>query len=239
MIRPRRATHLVAALVLAGLLLLTAPAATPAPNPFGDRSIETTVVLHRDGSYDVTVRQTVELKLAYDLAFGGGVHDGFRLSDTVGKSSMPPYLRSTYALTAFTLPGGRPGPTGFEKTNHLFAARSSSDPYPVGTHTAEIRYRVTGAAFPTERGWEVYVRLLDLGYERGERVTVDAGELGATRLSLRCATFPPDTEACGTIDGSTITEVFDADRDQMLPPEYRIDVDGDNAAIPVPEIDET
>ncbi len=235
MTRPYRGVRLAAALVLAGLLILAGPAALPAPNPFGDVATDTAIVLHRDGSYDVTVRQAVELRLAYDLAFGGGVHDGFRLADDI--TTLPPYLRATYALTAFTLPGGRPGPSEFTRTNHLLSARSSADNYPVGTHTAEVRYRVTGAALPAEGGWAVYVRLLGLGYERGDRVTIDTGELGATRLDLRCVTFPPDTEACGTADGSTITDGLDTDRGQGLPPEYRIDVTADNRAVPTPEID--
>ena len=235
MTRPRSRVRLSAALVLAGLLLLAGPAATPAPNPFGEIATDTTVVLHRDGSYDVTVTQTIELKLAYDLTFGGGVHDGFRLADDI--TTLPPYLRATYALTGSTLPGGRPGPTEFTRTNHLLSARTDASSYPVGTHTAEIRYRVTGAALPTEGGWEVHVRLLGLGYQRGERVTIDAGELGATQLYFRCATFPPDTEACGTVDGSTLTQVFDTGHDPALPPEYRIDVDADNRAVPTPEID--
>ena len=234
MTRPRSGVRVVAALVLAALLLLAAPAATPAPNPFGDRSTETTVVLHRDGSYDVTVRQTIELRLAYDLTFGGGVHDGFRLADDI--TTMPPYLRATYALTAFTVPDGQPRPAEFTRTFHLLSA-SSTGAYPVGTHTAEIRYRVANAAQPTDDGYQVHLRLLGLALEPGQRVTIDADELGATRLGLRCATFPPDTEACGTVDGSTLTHVLDAGTDQALPPEYRIDVTGDNAAVPEPTVD--
>ena len=231
--RPRT-VRLAAVLVLAGLLLLTAPAAAPAPNPFGDRSTETTIVLHRDGTYDVTVRQTVELRLAYDLTFGGGVHDGFRLGDAF--STLPPYLRSTYALTAFTVSGGQPGPTEFSRANHLLTATSTGS-FPVGTHRAEIRYRVGNAAQSTEDGYAVHVRLLGIGYEQGERVTIDASELGATRLVLRCVTFPPDTEACGTTEGSTLTEVLESGSEQSLPPEYRIDVVAGNAAVLEPTID--
>ena len=234
MTRPRLGVRLTAALVLSGLLLLAAPAATPAPNPYGEISTDTTVVLHRDGSYDVTVRQTVELRLAYDLTFGGGVHDGFRLGDAL--STLPPYLRSTYALTAFTVSGGQRGPTEFSRTHHLLTAASTGS-FPVGTHRAEIRYRVGNAAQPTQDGYAVHIRLLGIGYEKGDRVTIDAGELGATRLVLRCVTFPPDTEACGTTDGSTLTEVLGTGADQTLPPEYRVDVVADNAAVPEPTVD--
>lgn len=236
MTRPRLAVRLTAALVLAGLLLLAGPAASPAPNPFGEISTDTTIVLRRDGSYHVTVRQTIELKLAYDLTFGGGVHDGFRLADDVANSTLPPYLRSTYALTSFTVADGQPRPADFDRTHHLVSATSTGS-YPAGRHTADIRYRVTNAAQPTPSGYAVHVRLLGLGYARGERVTIDATELGATRLSLRCATFPPDTEVCGPVAGATITEVLDTDRVQGLPPEYRVDVTADNTAVPMPEID--
>lgn len=232
--RNPRVVRLAAALVLAVLLLLAGPAATPAPNPFGDRSTETIVVLHRDGSYDVTVRQTVELELAYDLTFGGGVHDGFRLADDI--TTLPPYLRSTYTLTSFTVADGQPRPTEFSRSNHLLSV-SSTGSYPVGTHTAEIRYRVTDAAQRRAEVYQVYVRLLDIGYEQGERVVVEVEELGATRLDLRCVTFPPDTEACGTTDGSALTEIIDTGADQTLPPEYRIDLIADNAALPEPTVD--
>lgn len=223
-----------AALGLAGLLLLGSPAATPAPNPFGDRSTETTVVLHRDGSYDVLLRQTIELRLAYDLVFGGGVHDGFRMTDDI--TSLPPYLRATYALTSFTVPDGQPRPAEFTRSNHLLSVTSRGS-YPVGTHTAEIRYRVTGAAQPTVDGWAVHIRLLDIGYAPGERVVIRTEEVAASRLFLRCVTFAPDTEPCGTLSGATLIDVLGNGRDQGLPPEYRVDITAENAAVPEPEID--
>jgi hypothetical protein len=235
MSRWHRHVRVAAAAVLAGVLLLAMPsAATPAPNPFGDRSTSTSVVLHRDGSYDVTLRQAVELTLPYDLTLGGSGHDGFRLADDA--TSLPPYLRATYTLTAFALSGGQPGPTEFTRTHHLVSA-SSTGSYPAGTHTAEIRYRVTNAARPTSDGYQVHLRLLGTGSEPGERVVIDAAELGASRLDLRCVTFAPDTEACGTTDGSTITASSDPDQAPTLPPEYRIDVTADNAAVPEPTID--
>ena len=233
--RPLRAGRLVGVLVTAVLLVgLSGPTPEAAPNPYGARSTATTIVLHADGSYDVTLRQTQELVREYQITFGGGVHDGFRLPDD--GALLPPYLRAGYTLTSMTVPEGQPTPSEFTRTNHLSSVRSTGT-YPTGTHAAEIRYRVTGAAQPTDRGWAVYVRLLDIDYARGQRVEIDASEVSPTRLVLRCVTFAPDSEPCGTTGGSTLIDLFDAVLDTELPPEYRVEVEADNAAVPEPTID--
>lgn len=231
-----RWTARLAGSVAAALLLALAPvgATRAAPNPFGPRSTETTIVLHPDGSYDVTVRQTQVLVREYQLSFGGSVHDGFRLPDD--GALLPPYLRATYALTGATVPAGQPALADFSRTNHLVSATSRGT-YPTGTHRGEISYRVTGAAQPTAKGWSVHVRLLDVGYSDGDRVEIRTDEIRSTRLSLRCVTFPPDSEPCGVVSGATLIDVFENDRDAQPPPEFRIDVEADNAGVPEPTID--
>lgn len=226
-----------AVLSAAAAVLAASPAAVTeaAPNPYGDRATRTTIVLHPDGSYDVTLRQSVELVREFQVGFGGGVHDGFRLPNDGGL--LPPYLRATYALTGVTVAPGQPVPADFTRTNHLVAVRSVGT-YPAGTHQAEIRYRVTaGAARPTADGWLVHVRLLDIGYARGDRLEIDASETRPTGLSLRCVAIAPDAEPCGTTGGTTLIDVFDADLDQTLPPEYLIEVTAPNRAVSEPEID--
>ena len=167
--------------------------ATPAaPNPFGPRSTATTIVLNPDGSYDVTLRQTQQLVREYQITFGGGVHDGFRLPDD--GALLPPYLRAGYALTCVSAADGQPEPADFTRTNHRVEATSHGT-YPTGRHGFEISYRVTGAAQPTGAGWTVHVRLLDVVYSAGDRVEIRRPPPLPTGLSLRCVTYPPDSRA--------------------------------------------
>jgi hypothetical protein len=222
----------VAVAILASVLLPAS--AQAAPNPYGPRSTQTTIVLHRDGSYDVTFRQTQELVREYQITFGGGVADGFRLPDD--GTGLPPYLRASYAVTGVTAEQGQPTPADFTRTNHLFTAASTGT-YPAGRHEFQISYRVTGAALPTVRGWSAHIRLLDVLYQRGERVEVRADEVGPTNLELRCVTYPPDSEPCGTNSGTALIEVFEDSHDGRQPPEFRVEVEADNAAVPQPRLD--
>lgn len=235
MIRRRWVGRLAGSLAIAALLVGSAGTATrAAPNPYGPRSTATTIVLHPDGSYDVTLRQTQELVREYQITFGGGGHDGFRLPDD--GAVLPPYLRATYALTSVSGADGQPEPTDFTRTNHRVAATSTGT-YPIGRHEFELSYRVTGAAMPTEDGWTVHVRLLDVGYSRGDRVEVVAADVQPTGLALQCVTYPPDAEPCGTTGGSTLIDVFEDDREAQPAPEFRIEVEADNGAVSQPEID--
>ena len=112
--------------------LLNPPATQAEPNPYGRRSSQTTIVLHRDGSYDVTLVQAQALVREYQIRFGGDVHDGFRLPDD--GSVIPPYLRAAYALTSARIEAGQPAPADFVKTGHRWSLTS------VGTYpTGDIR----------------------------------------------------------------------------------------------------
>jgi hypothetical protein len=219
--------------IVVGALLLPA-AALAAPNPYGLRSTATTITLDRDGSYQVTVRESQDLFREYEIEFGGGVHDGFRLPDD--GSLLPPYLRAAYTLTSATWEDGQAVPQAFTLTNHRWSA-SSTGTYAAGRHSAELRYRVTGAARPTRRGWAVHVRMLSVRYSGGDAVTIEAGTARPTRLELRCVTHPPDSEPCGVGDGSTLRYVFPDERHTGVPPELVIMVTGDNAQVPQPTID--
>jgi hypothetical protein len=226
----------VAGSLTGAILVAVAPVvATPAaPNPYGPRSTATTIVLHPDGSYDVTLRQSQELVREYQITFGGGVHDGFRLPDD--GALLPPYLRAGYALTSVAAADGQPRPADFIRTNHRLAATSHGT-YPTGRHGFEISYKVTGAAQTTQRGWNVHVRLLDVVYSDGDRVEIRTDEISSTRLSLRCVTYPPDSEPCGILSGTTLIDLFENDRDVQRPPEFVIEVEADNAAVPEPTVD--
>ena len=216
------------------LVGVTAPPLRAAPNPFGARSTATTIVLRPDGSYDVTLWQTQELVREFQISFGGGVHDGFRLPDD--GALLPPYLRAGYALTFVAVENGQPQPTDFDRKNHRVSVISGGT-YPTGRHEFRVGYRVTGAAKPTERGWTVHVRLLDVDYRRGDRVEIDASAVAPTGLALRCVTFPPDSEPCGTTGGSTLIDVIEDDGEAGRPPEFQIEVEADNAAVPEPALD--
>ena len=199
-----------AILIMIAVLLLLLPSAQAAPNPYGQRSTATTIALDRDGSYQVTLRESQDLVREFEIGFGGSVHDGFRLPDD--GSLLPPYLRAEYTLTSATWEDGQAAPQAFTRTNHRWSAASTGT-YPAGSHSAELRYRVTGAARPTQRGWAVHVRMLNVRYSAGDAVTIEAGTARPGRLELRCVTYPPDSEPCGVADGSTmryvVTETVD------------------------------
>jgi hypothetical protein len=235
MSRTRWTARLAGSLTGAILLMIASVVATPAaPSPFGPRSTATTIVLNPGGSYDVTLRQTQQLVREYQITFGGGVHDGFRLPDD--GALLPPYLRAGYALTGVAAADGQPRPADFTRTNHLVEATSYGT-YPEGRHAFEISYRVTGAAQPTRQGWTVHVRLLGVVYSGGDRIEIRSDEIRPTRLSLRCVTYPPDSEPCGILSGTTLIDVFENDRDAFHPPEFVIEIEADNAAVPQPTID--
>ena len=235
MSRARWTGRLAGALTAAVLLAVVPVAATPAaPNPYGPRSTATTIVLNPDGSYDVTLRQTQQLVREFQITFGGGVHDGFRLPDD--GALLPPYLRAGYALTSVSAAAGQPEPTDFTRRNHLVEATSSGT-YPEGRHGFEVSYRVTGAAEPTPGGWTVHVRLLDVVYSRGDRVEIEGAAVAPTGLRLRCVTYAPDSEPCGTTGGSTLIDVLEDGRDAQHPPEFLIEVEADNARVPPPTLD--
>jgi hypothetical protein len=72
--RVRLGTAIV--IMIAVLLLLLPASAQAEPNPYGRRSTATTITLDRDGSYQVTLRESQLLVREYQIGFGGSVHDG-------------------------------------------------------------------------------------------------------------------------------------------------------------------
>ena len=227
---PGRMAPLAAALLV---LPATAPASYAEPNPYGDRSVATTVVLHADGSYDVTVRQRQTLVREFRITFGGAVHDGFRLADD--GELPPPYLRAAYTLTSVQVAAGQPAPGDFTRTNHRIELTSSGT-YPAGEHEFAVEYAVRGAARPTGTGWAAYVRLLDLGYQPGDSLTIDSGSVRPDTVRLRCVTHPPDSTPCGE-GNPTLTYTNPARRDVGVPPEFVIVIEGAAASVAEPAID--
>jgi hypothetical protein len=222
----------IVALTAVGALLL--PGSAPAaPNPYGARSTATTITLEPDGSYQITLRESQALVREYQIGFGGNVHDGFRAPDD--GTLLPPYIRATYTLTGATWEEGQTPPTAFIRSHHRWSAASTGT-YAAGDHSAELRYRVTDASRPTPRGWAVHVRLLDVRYSAGDRLTIEAGSTRATALELRCVSHVPDNEPCGVSSTSTLRYVF-PDRGSDLAPEFVIMVAGDHANVPAPTLD--
>ena len=156
-----------------------------------------------------------DLVREYQIRFGGGVHDGFRLSDD--GSVIPPYLRAVYALTSARIPAGQPAPAQFVKTGHRWSLTSLGT-FPTGDHRAELAYRVTGAARPTDQGWEVRVRLLNIAYQPGDPVTIEAESAQPRALELGCVTYAPDSRPCGERHGSRLTYAVPAGRATGVPP---------------------
>ena len=220
-------------LIVVGALLLPGSAQAE-PNPYGRRGTATTITLDRNGGYQVTLRESQALVREYQIGFGGSVHNGFRLPDD--GSLLPPYLRARYTLTSATWEDGQAAPPAFSRTNHRWSAAGTGT-YAAGDHSAELRYRVTGAARPTAGGWAVHVRLLGVRYSGGDAVTIENGTASSTGLELRCVTHAPDTERCGVGDGTTLRYAFSDDRQTDVPPEFVIMVTGDNADVPQPTID--
>ena len=54
---------------------------------------------------------------------------------------------------------------------------------------------MTGAARPTDSGWEVRVRLLDIAYQPGDPVTIEADAAQPDDLELGCVSYAPDSRA--------------------------------------------
>ena len=166
----------IVVLVVVGALL-NPPATQPSPIRTAAGRARPPSCSIRDGSYDVTLVQAQTLVREYHIRFGGAVHDGFRLPDD--GSVIPPYLRAGYALTPAQPEADQPGPAAV-KTGHRWSLTSVGT-YPTGDHQAELSYRVTGAARPTDSGWEVRVRLLDIAYQPGDPVTIEADGRAAGR----------------------------------------------------------
>ena len=54
---------------------------------------------------------------------------------------------------------------------------------------------MTGAARPTDQGWEVRVRLLNIAYQPGDPVTIEADSVQPGELELGCVSVPPGQPA--------------------------------------------
>jgi hypothetical protein len=223
----------IVVVTLVGAVLLVPGSARAAPNPYGARSTDTTITLDGDGSYQVRLRESQALVREWEIGFGGGVHDGFRLPDD--GTLLPPYLRATYTLIAATWEDGQTPPTAFTRTHHWWSAASRGT-YGAGGHSAELRYRVTDASRPTPDGWAVHVRLLSVRYVAGDEVMIETGNARATGLELRCVTHAPDNEPCGVGNGSAVRYVL-PDQGSDVAPEFVVMVTGDNANVPAPTID--
>lgn len=222
----------IGVVVLVVVAALHPPAAQAEPNPYGRRSSETTIVVQRDGSYDVTLVEAQSLVREYQIRFGGAVHDGFRLPDD--GSVIPPYLRAAYTLTSAELAADQPAPAAVQ-TGHRWSLTSVGT-YPAGDHQAELSYRVTGAARPTDAGWEVRARLLDIAYQPGDPVTIVADAAQPAGLALGCVSYAPDSEPCGERRGSTLTYAIPATRTEV-PPEFVITVESRVGQVADPPID--
>ena len=159
-----------------------------APNPISRGERSATITLDADdGSYRVRNKQAAELlDDEYELSFDLAMHDGFRAPDDE-KVGPPPYLRPEYVLEEATF-DGEPGPADFTREGHLLTAEVGGD-VAEGEHEGAFHYSVSGAALPTDDGYEVYVRSADL--PSGGHTEIDGSALSNARITgLRCQLTP-------------------------------------------------
>lgn len=185
------ATALVVVAALTGSAATAAGVVPGAVDPVADQESTSVVTIGQDGSYQVVLTQKVEMRASTYFAFGGTVHDGFRLPDD--GSVLPPYLRAAYSAPEATL-DGTPVASAFEVDDHAVSIAVGDD-FDEGSHRGVIRYDVTNAAMPGDDEYVVYVRPLRVG-----TMSIAAAD---SITSVECVTIPPDAAACGqaTDDG--------------------------------------
>lgn len=235
-LRSRLACRPVVSLALATLVLSAlggsvATTALGAPNPYGTVSIATTVTPNDDGSYRVQSRESRELVREYEVGFGGGIGDSFRLpadqipddADTDGFDPsgpapvVPAYLRAAYTMKSATL-DEQPVDVSFTRDRHRVQAGIQGT-YPAGVHVADFDYTVKNAAVTSsgdeEAYLEVHVRLL-AGPPTSSKdiVFIDESQLaGSLVTQIDCVTYAPDRVPCGvqteqgwTVDFSAVSD---------------------------------
>lgn len=216
------ATLLATALLTTALLVGRGPRAEGQPNPYGEASAVTTVLLAADGTQQVRLDQEQELVRSYDWTVGGAVHDGFRLPDS--DDPVPPYLRVQLELESAELDGQVLELEA--RTDRHRIDISTLTQLDAGDHRASLSYRVRGAAVPADGGWVGYVGPLLPGAVRIE------SELPLA--SVECLTTPPDAEPCGEQDGDGWLVPAG---DGLVPQQVRVRVEGSASSLRDPTID--
>lgn len=236
--RSRRSRWAAGMAALAGTTVVAACAVatvrpdsvSAAPNPYVGSEATHTITIDSDGSYRVHIDQTMELARDYDFAFGGAIHDGFRLPDT--ESVLPPYLRAQYSDPAIAMDGQ----AAEVDVDHLIhsVSISAEDTFTAGEHEGTIDYRVTGAAVGAAQaktnagGVAVYFRPLVPG-----DVIVQTDEAIS---AVECEDWPPVGEPCGHKSG----EEWLIKKDELQDAEaVHVILDIDEADLGKPRIDVT
>lgn len=226
-----RAVAVSAAFAVSAAAGAAVPSALAAPNPFVARSTATTVTPNDDGSYRVQIRESRELAREFELGFGGGIGDSFRLPadqipddaetdgfDPSGPAPvLPAYLKASYRMKAASL-DGEPVDIAFTRNRHRVQAGITGT-YPEGVHVADFDYTVKNAAVTSsgdeEAYLEVHVRLLGgAPISAKDTVIVDESELaGSLVTQIDCVTYAPDRVPCGvqteqgwTVDFSAVSD---------------------------------
>lgn len=151
-----RAAAVVSAVLglVTGLVVVVAPGAGGAPNPFGPGgSTSLDVTVNRDGSVDIVERATVDLRLAYRIGVGGTVRQAFRTDEVA--DGFPVWVVPTWGEPTATVDGA-PLPVTVERRHRALTIAGGVEQQP-GTHVVELRYRVSGATHRVGERWEVPV----------------------------------------------------------------------------------
>jgi hypothetical protein len=207
--RAARITTLAAASLLAlacGLGgAVTGPDVAAAPNPLRTNSFSHLVTVAADGTYEVSMTETIDLALETSWWFGDTIHDGFRLPDT--EALLPPYLRAEYSHPRGSI-DGTSAEASIEREVHAVDIGFETEKLEPGVHKGVLDYQVSGAAVPSDMvagdgaegsdgGVTVYFRPL----RPGDLLI----ESEAPIADVACESWPGQATPCGKRDAEAWT----------------------------------
>lgn len=213
--RAGRTTTLAAASLLALALTcgvggaVTGPDIAAAPNPLRTNSFSHLVTVAADGTYEVSMTETIDLALETSWWFGDTIHDGFRLPDT--EALLPPYLRAEYSHPRGSV-DGTSAEASIEREVHAVDIGFETEKLEPGVHKGVLDYQVSGAAVPADMvadegadgdtedsddGVTVYFRPL----RPGDLVIESEAQIA----DVACESWPGQATPCGKRDAETWT----------------------------------
>lgn len=193
-----------------------------APNPVRDRSIRAEVVLEADGSITCTIRETLEVVLAYEFALTAAFSDAFRLPDRPGDMfprMLLPGLTSWAAERDGTALELEPTTSG-----HRIELRPPGRKLEPGTYETTLTHRWSGGSIATDDAVESY---LQLGHPC-HRVTVTGPGIRTVRRQRHPGIFTDLGEATADgwqLSGGGVLHTLQIVRDPIPIPEPRLITD--------------
>lgn len=195
--RRRSAVTVVVALAAVVAFLVPGGAAVAQPNPYGQTTHRAVVTLDDRGGYRVVETFDQNLVREYRLGLGGTIPDGVRLAG--GRpTDLPGILRPGFGPITATLDGSDVA-VDVRRAGHAATVDVGLEQAAAGRHHAEFRYTRTAATVKVDGSTSTYVQTLGSG-------TIDLSADGGIE-SVRCVTFAPVSQPCGTpaADGWQVT----------------------------------